>query len=166
MFIPCSKARRCLSPVPIGSLCGVSYSQLPRLPTRAAYLVAVGVLLLVLLDQPVLNCGGGLAGGGGLVALYLDGHVLVLLQRGGEVGLFGGLGGLGLVEGQDLALGVVGLECRCLVGLEFFQVQFLDEVGCEDAVVSVSMQLWMVTKAVCVEGIGRICVRSGRCRSR
>lgn len=112
---------------------------IPRLPAHAAYLVAVGVLLLVLLDQPVLDGGGRLAGAGALLALNLDGHVLVLLQRGGEVGLLGGLGGLGLVEGQDLALGVVGLECWCLVGLEFFQVEFLDEVGCEDAAVLVSM---------------------------
>lgn len=124
-------------------------------PARAAHLVAVGVLLLVLLDQPVLDGGGGLAGAGGLLALDLDGHVLVLLQRGGQVGLLGGLGGLGLVEGQDLALGVVGLECWCLVGLEFFQVEFLDEVGCEDAAVLVSMRLREVSRAAWVEEIDR-----------
>ena len=139
VFTPCSKARRYLPPIPTRLLCGVSCSQPPRLPARAAHLVAVGVLLLVLLDQPVLDGGGRLAGGGGLLALDLDGHALVLLQRGGEVGLLRGLGGLGLVEGQDLALGVVGLECRCFVGLEFFQVKFLDKVGCEDAVVLISM---------------------------
>lgn len=127
----------------------------PGLPARAAYLVAVGMLLLVLLDQPVLDGGGGLAGASGLLALDLDGHVLVLLKRGGEVGLLGGLGGLGLVEGQDLALGVVGLECWCLVGLEFFQVEFLDEVGCEEAAVLVSMRLREISRAAWVEGIDR-----------
>lgn len=121
---------------------------MPRLPARAANLVAVGVLLLVLLDQPVLDGGGGLAGTGGLLSLDLDGHVLVLLQRGGEVGLLGGLGRLWLVEGQDLALGVVGLECWCLVGLEFFQVKLLDEVGCEEAAVLVSMRLREVSRTV------------------
>lgn len=108
----------------------------------------MSVLLLILLNEPVLNDGGGLAGGGGLLALDLDGHVLVLLQRGSEVGLLGGLGGLGLVEGQDLALGVVGLECWCLVGLEFFQVEFLDEVGCEEVAALVSMRLRIVSTAV------------------
>jgi hypothetical protein len=111
-------------------------------------LVAVGVLLVLLIDQPVLDGGGGLAGGGGLLALNLDGQALVLLQRGGEVGLLGGLGGLGLVEDQDLALGVVGLECWCLVGLEFFQVEFLDEVGCdEDVAMLVLMRLRMESRA-------------------
>lgn len=92
--------------------------------------MAVGVLLLVLLiDQPVLDGGSGLAGVT-LLALDLDGHGLVLLEGGGQVGLFGRLGGLGLVECEDLALGVRLLDGRCLVGLEFFQVEFLDEVGC------------------------------------
>lgn len=125
----------------------VFFVPIPGLPAQAANLVAVGVLLLVLLNQPVLDGGGRLAGVGALLALDLDGHVLVLLQRGGEIGLLGGLGRLGLVEGQDLALGVVGLECWCLVGLEFFQVEFLDEVGCESAAVSVSMRLRMISKA-------------------
>lgn len=92
--------------------------------------MAVSVLILVLLlDQPVLNGSGRLAGIG-LLALNLDGHALILLERGGEIGLLGRLGGFGLVECEDLALGVGVLDGWCLVGLEFFQVEFLDKVGC------------------------------------
>lgn len=146
VFRPRSKAHVCLAPNFYPSLCGFAVP-IPGLPARAGtHLVAVGVLLLVLLNQPVLDGGGGLAGSGGFLSLDLDGHALVLLQRGGQVGLLGGLWGLGLVEGQDLALGVVGLECWCLVGLELFQVELLDEVGCEDAAVLVSMRLGMISK--------------------
>lgn len=89
------------------------------------------VVILLLVNQPVLSDGGGLAGVGTLLALDLDGHALVLLQGGGKVGLLGGQGGLRLLELKDVALGVVGLECWCLVGLELFQVKLLDEVGCD-----------------------------------
>lgn len=93
-------------------------------------LVAVGVLLLVLLDEPVLDSGGGgTAGTGILLTLDLDGHALVLLERGGEVSLLGRLGGLGLLEGEDLALGVGVLDGWYLVGLELLQVEFLNEIG-------------------------------------
>lgn len=99
-------------------------------PCPLGTLVTMGVLVLVLLDQPVLHDGGGLSGSGALLALDLDGHALVLLERGGEVGLLGGLGGGGLLEGEDLALGIVLLDGWYLVGLKFFEVEFLDEVGC------------------------------------
>jgi hypothetical protein len=93
--------------------------------------MAMGVIVVVLLlDQPVLGDGGGLAGFSTLLTLDLDRHALVLLQGGGEVGLLGGQGSLGLLELEDVALGVVGLDCWYLVGLEFFQVKLLDEVGC------------------------------------
>lgn len=87
------------------------------------------VVVLLLVNQPVLNGGGGLAGVNTLLALDLDGHALVLLQGGGEVGLLGRFGGLGLAECEDVALGVRVLDGWCLVGLEFFQVEFLDKVG-------------------------------------
>lgn len=88
-------------------------------------------LLLLLLDEPVLDDGGGLgAGGTGLLALDLDGHALVLLEAAGEVGLLGGLGGLGQAEGGDVALGVGLLDGGGLVGLELLEVELLDEVGC------------------------------------
>lgn len=89
-----------------------------------------GSLLLLLLDEPVLNSGGGLASLGALLALDLDGHALVLLEVGGEVALLGGLGGLGLAEGGDLACGVGVLDGGGLVGLELLEVEFLDEVRC------------------------------------
>lgn len=49
--------------------------------------------------------GGGTGGslGRGVLALDIDGEVLVLLEVAGEVGLFGGLGRLGEGEGLDLA---------------------------------------------------------------
>jgi len=94
--------------------------------------VAVVVILLVLLDQPVLDDGLGaaLGGGGGVLALDLDGHALVLLQRGRQVGLLGRGGGLGHGEGGHLAGGVGLLDGRGLVGLELLEVELLDEVGC------------------------------------
>lgn len=92
-------------------------------------LVAVGVLLLFLLNEPVLDGGGRLAGLSTLGTLHLDCHRLVLLKAGGEVGLLGGLGGLGEVEGGDLADGVGLLDRGGLVGLELLQVELLDEVG-------------------------------------
>lgn len=93
-----------------------------------AALVALGLLLLGL--EPVLEGGGGVASlGGGVLALDLDGHALILLQVAGEVGLLGGGGGLGHGKGLDLALGVGLLDGGDLVGLELLQVQLLDEVG-------------------------------------
>lgn len=87
------------------------------------------VVLLLLLDQPVLDSGGGLAGVT-FLTLDLDSHALVLLEGSGQIGLLGRLGSLGLAECEDLALGVGVLDDWCLVGLKFFQVEFLDEVGC------------------------------------
>lgn len=68
--------------------------------------LVVGGLLLLLLDKPVLDDGGGGAGGDGLLALDLDGHVLVVLQVAGEVGLLRGLGSLGGGECGDLTDGI------------------------------------------------------------
>lgn len=100
-------------------------------PRASGYLMAMGVIVVILLlNQPVLGDGGRLAGVGTLLALDLDRHALVLLQGGGEVGLLGGQGSLGLLELENVALGVVGLDCWYLVGLELFQVELLDEVGC------------------------------------
>lgn len=94
-------------------------------------LVAVmSVIILLLLDQPVLNSGGLVRGTSGLLALDLDCHRLVLLQARGEIGLFGGLGGSGEVEGGDLADGVRLLDGGGLVGLELLEIEFLNEVRC------------------------------------
>ena len=89
----------------------------------------VSTLLLLLLNEPVLDNGGGSTGLGTLLALNLDGHVLVLLQAGGEVGLLGRLGGLGEREGGDVANGVGLLDGGGLVGLELLEVELLDKVG-------------------------------------
>ena len=92
--------------------------------------------LLLVVHEPgvVLRLrGGGRLGrrsGAALLALDLDGHALVLLERGGEVGLLGRLGGLRLGEGGDVALGVGGLDGRRFVGLQLPEVELLDEVGC------------------------------------
>lgn len=90
-------------------------------------LVGGGNVLLVL-NEPVLDNGGGV-GRNALVALNLDTHALVLLQAGGQVGLFGGLGSLGGVEDLDLADRVGLLDGGGLVGLELLEVELLDEVG-------------------------------------
>lgn len=88
------------------------------------------VILVLLLDQPILNSGGGAGLAiSTLLALDLDGHALVLFERRGKVGLLGRLGDLGLVEGEDVALCIGLLDCWCLVGLEFFEVEFLDKIG-------------------------------------
>lgn len=88
-------------------------------------------LLLVLLNhEPVVLDGLAVGGSGGVLALDLDSHALVLLQAGGEVGLLGRLGGGGDGEGLDLALGVGLLNGGGLVGLELLEVELLDEVGC------------------------------------
>lgn len=92
--------------------------------------MTVSVLfILLLVDQPVLHNSRGGTGLSALLTLDLDGHALVLLERGGQLGLLGRLGGLGLVEGEDVALRVRLLDNWCLVGLEFFEVEFLDEIG-------------------------------------
>jgi hypothetical protein len=89
------------------------------------------IVILLLVNEPVLEDRGGGAGGlgGGVLALDLDGHVLVLLEGGGEVGLLGRLGGLGQAEGGYVAGRVAVLDWGRLVGLEFFEVELLDEVG-------------------------------------
>lgn len=75
--------------------------------------------------------GGGTGGGlgRGVLALDVDGEVLVFLEVAGEVGLFGGLGRLGEGEGLDLADGVGLLDGGDLVGLELLEVELLDEIG-------------------------------------
>ena len=88
----------------------------------------MGLGLTVLGLEPVGQL-GGLGGGGGVLALDLNGHALVLLEAAGEVGLLGGHGGLWRGENLDLALGVAGLDGGSLVGLELLQVELLDEVG-------------------------------------
>lgn len=94
----------------------------------ACVFLVLGLLLLGL--EPVGKGGGG-AGGllGDVLALNLDGHALVLLEVAGEVGLLGGLGGLGDGKGLDLADRVRLLDGGDLVGLELLQVQLLDKVG-------------------------------------
>jgi hypothetical protein len=90
------------------------------------------VRLLVLLSlEPVGSLGGTGVLGGGVLALDLNGHALVLLQVAGKVGLLGGSGGLGDAEGLDVALGIGLLDGGDLVGLELLEVKLLDEVGCE-----------------------------------
>lgn len=64
------------------------------------------------------------------MTLDVDGHALIFLERGGQLGLLGRLGGLGLLEGEHVGRGVRLLDDWCLVGLEFFEVEFLDEIGC------------------------------------
>lgn len=90
-------------------------------------MAGLGLLLLGL--EPVGES-GGLAGSGDVLALDLDGQLLVLLEAAGEVGLLGGLRGGGGAEGLDLADGVGVLDGGGLVGLELLEVELLDEVGC------------------------------------
>lgn len=91
-------------------------------------LVVGSLLTLVLLDEPVLDSSGG-AADNTLVALDLDSHGLVVLQRVGEVSLLWGLGRLGRCECLDLADGIGVLDGGGLVGLELLEVEFLNEVG-------------------------------------
>lgn len=86
-----------------------------------------GSSLFLLLLEPALLGGGGLAGG----SLALDLNLLGLVGRQltGEVGLLGGGGSLGEVESVDVALGVAGLDGSGLVGLELTEVEVLDLVG-------------------------------------
>ena len=86
-----------------------------------------GSRLFLLLLEPALLGGGGLAGNS--LALDLDLLGLVGRQLTGEVGLLGGGGSLGEVESVDVALGVAGLDGGGLVGLELTEVEVLDLVG-------------------------------------
>jgi hypothetical protein len=90
----------------------------------------LGSLLILLIDQPVFNNGGRRSGNGGFLSLDLDGHGLVLLQVVGEVSLLGRFRCLRSGEGLDLADAVRLLDWRGLVGLELFEVELLDEIGC------------------------------------
>lgn len=98
--------------------------------------LVVGLILLLSLE-PVGDGSGTTRGSGDILALNLDGHALVLLKAASEIGLLGGSGGLGDVEGLDLALGVGGLDGGDLVGLELLEVELLDEVGCGGVNVSI-----------------------------
>lgn len=90
-----------------------------------------GGLFLVLVDQPILDKGGGrLSVGARALALDVDGDGLVLLEAGGQVGLLGRGGRLGHAERGHVAVGVRVLDGRRLVGLELAEVDVLDEVGC------------------------------------
>jgi hypothetical protein len=75
---------------------------------------------------PVLN--GGSTGLG--LTLNLDLLGLVCAELAGNVGLLGGSRGLGKSKLLDLAFGVGGLDGWGLVGLEFAEVEVLDEIGC------------------------------------
>lgn len=120
-------------------------------------------LIILLLDEPVLEDGGGGAGGG-VLALDLDGHGLVLLEGGGEVGLLGGLGGLGDAEGLDVALGVAVLDGCGLVGFQFLEVELLDEIGWDWLVMDTrkgSVAYQVVVREEWVGWRGRVCGGSG-----
>jgi len=91
-------------------------------------LVVGGLLTLILLDEPVLD-GSRSTADDALVALDLDGHALVVLQRVGEVSLLWRLGRLGRCEGLDLTDSVGILDGGGLVGLELLEVELLNEVG-------------------------------------
>lgn len=82
---------------------------------------------LLFLLEPALLSGSDLTGGG--LTLNLDLLGLVGREFAGEVGLLGGLGGLGSDELVDVLIGVVGLEGGGLVGLELAEVKVLDGVG-------------------------------------
>jgi hypothetical protein len=88
--------------------------------------VGGGGLLLVLLE-PVLLDGSGLASGG----LALDLNLLALVggELTSEVGLLGGGRGLGESELLDVLVGVTGLDGGGLVGLELLEVEVLDRIG-------------------------------------
>lgn len=92
-----------------------------------AHLVVGSLLLLGLLLKPILldRRSAGLAG----LALDLGNLRLVGLELAGNVGLFGGGGGLGNAELLHVALGVVGLDSGSLVGLQLAKVEVLNQVG-------------------------------------
>jgi hypothetical protein len=94
---------------------------------RLPNLMGRGRRFLLFLLKPVLLWHGGAALGG--LTLHLDGLALVRLQVLGDVGLLGRRRGLGEGERLYVALGVVGLEWRRLVGLELLEVHVLHQVG-------------------------------------
>jgi hypothetical protein len=75
---------------------------------------------------PVLNRGSTGLG----LTLDLDLLGLVCAELAGNVGLLGGSRGLGKSKLLDLAFGVGSLDGWGLVGLEFAEVEVLDEIGC------------------------------------
>lgn len=87
----------------------------------------VGGRSLLLLLEPALLDGGGLASGS--LALDLDFLGLVGLELVGQVGLLGRLGRSGQLELLDVSVGVTGLDGGRLVGAEFTEVQLLNGVG-------------------------------------
>lgn len=91
-----------------------------------------GRSLLLLLLEPRLLDGGGLASGG--LALDLDLLALVGGELTGEVGLLGGSGSLGESELLNVGVGVTGLDGDGLVGLQLAEVEVLDGVGCEGSI--------------------------------
>ena len=112
--------------------------------------MVLGLLLLGL--EPVRENSSTRGRLGGVLALNLNSHALVLLQVAGKVGLFGGLGGLGDVEDLDLAIGVGLLDGGGLVGLELLKIKLLDEVGCDGNVSARAPHYGMIV-AVCVQGM-------------
>jgi hypothetical protein len=94
---------------------------------------------LLLLLEPGLFDGGGLASGG--LTLNLDLLALVGGELTGEVGLLGGSGSLGESELLDVGVGVAGLDGGGLVGLQLTKVEVLDRVGCEGFRQSVGAQI-------------------------
>ena len=108
-----------------------AYPPPPPSVSSFSHVNLVCLLLLLGLEPVGRRGGGGLGAVGGVLALDLHGHALVLLQVAGEVGLLGRVRGLGEGEGLDLALGVRFLDGWDLVGLELLEVEILDEVGCE-----------------------------------
>lgn len=84
---------------------------------------------LLLLLEPVL-LGERSAVLAGSRTLDIDRLRLVCVQLARNVGLLGGGRGLGDGECLDVALGIVGLDLRDLVGLELAEVQVLHQIGC------------------------------------
>lgn len=85
-----------------------------------------GGSLLILLEPALLD-GGGLASGG--LTLDLDLLALVGGKFAGKVGLLRGLGGSGGGELVDVLIGVTGLDGSGLESLELAEVKVLDGVG-------------------------------------
>lgn len=132
----------------------------------AVWVPLVASLRLLLLGLEPVGESSGLAGGGDVLALDLDGQLLVLLEAAGEVGLLGGLRGGGGAEGLDLADGVGVLDGGGLVGLELLEVELLDEVGCgrrrvlvydviEGVVYSASRSILRVSQGLAIMNLAR-----------
>lgn len=75
------------------------------------------VLLGLLGLEPVFDGGGTGSASGGISALNLDSHALILLEAAGEISLLGGQGGLGDVEDLNVGIGIALLDDGSLVGL-------------------------------------------------